>query len=56
MDNQSRTTRETSSENAAELRLFDLGGHFQAAYAALRRTLRAQRLQLARRRAIDSAV
>src|SRR6185295_8566394 len=45
-----------STENAAEARLFDLGGHFRAAYSALRRTLRLQRLRLARRRAIAEAL
>jgi ATP-binding cassette subfamily B protein len=33
---------------AAELRLFDLGGHFIFAYRTLRRQLRSERLQLAR--------
>jgi ATP-binding cassette subfamily B protein len=38
----------TSSPYAAELRLFDLGPHFQSAYQALRKTLRNQRLKLSR--------
>ena len=33
---------------AGELRLFDLGGHFQAAFQVLRRRLRAERLRLLR--------
>ena len=36
----------THSAVAAELRLFDLGGHFQSAYQALRRRLRSERLKL----------
>jgi ATP-binding cassette, subfamily B, bacterial len=38
----------TGAENAAELRLFDLGPRFQDAYRALRARLRGERLQLAR--------
>jgi ATP-binding cassette subfamily B protein len=37
---------------AAELRLFSLGEHFQAAYQALRRRLRAERLRLTQRQSI----
>ncbi len=38
----------TSSEAAAEMRLFGLGEHFQSAYQALRQRLRHERLQLAK--------
>lgn len=38
----------TSGETAAELRLFNLGDHFQSAYQRLRRRLRKERLRLAR--------
>jgi len=38
----------TSSETAAELRLFGLGGHFRAAYQIVRGNLRRERLKLAR--------
>jgi ATP-binding cassette subfamily B protein len=38
----------TSADNAAEVRLFGLGGHFQAIYRGLRGTLRNERMQLAR--------
>jgi ATP-binding cassette subfamily B protein len=38
----------THSAVAAELRLFDLGSHFQLVYQELRRQLRAERLQLSR--------
>ena len=41
----------TAREAAAELRLFDLGGHFGAAYRELRRRLRGERLSLAWRQA-----
>ncbi|HEX5081934.1 MAG TPA: ABC transporter ATP-binding protein [Blastocatellia bacterium] len=37
----------TSSEVAAEIRLFDLGGHFQSAWRRLRERLRNERLELA---------
>ncbi|MCB0212804.1 MAG: ABC transporter ATP-binding protein, partial [Anaerolineae bacterium] len=37
----------TAGETAAELRLFGLGPHFQAAYQAVRRRLRAEYFQLA---------
>jgi ATP-binding cassette subfamily B protein len=40
----------TSAPHAPELRLFDLGGRFQAAHAGLRRRLAAERLALARQR------
>jgi ATP-binding cassette subfamily B protein len=40
----------TSGPSAAEIRLFNLGGYFQAAYKALRRQLREGRLKLARQR------
>lgn len=39
----------TWPQAAAELRLFDLGGHFQSAFQSLRRKLRSERLDLARR-------
>ncbi|MCG3160724.1 MAG: Vitamin B12 import ATP-binding protein BtuD [Acidobacteria bacterium] len=39
----------TSSETAAEVRLFDLGEHFQSAWGRLRTRLRNERLQLARK-------
>lgn len=39
----------TTGENAAEIRLFGLGGHFREAYDKLRRRLRGERLLLARR-------
>jgi ATP-binding cassette subfamily B protein len=38
----------TGSENAAELRLFGLGGHFASAYRDLRGRLRAERLRIIR--------
>ncbi len=38
----------TAREAAAEIRLFRLGDHFQAAYQTLRRRLRGERLQLAK--------
>ncbi len=38
----------TAREAAAELRLFNLGGHFETAYQALRQQMRQERLQLAR--------
>lgn len=38
----------TSAEHASEVRLFGLGGHFQAIYRGLRARLRGERLQLAR--------
>jgi ATP-binding cassette subfamily B protein len=37
----------TSGETAAELRLFNLGNHFQSVYQRLRQRLRKERLQLA---------
>lgn len=37
---------------AAELRLFDLGGHFKEAYSRLRRRLRDERLALSRQQAL----
>ncbi len=39
----------TAAETAAELRLFRLGAHFQTLYKTVRRKLRAERLQIARR-------
>jgi ATP-binding cassette subfamily B protein len=39
----------TAGETAAEVRLFGLGGHFQGLFQALRRRLRGERLQMARR-------
>ena len=42
----------TAGETAAEVRLFGLGGHFQALYQALRRRLRRERLQMARHQVI----
>ncbi|MGH9967835.1 MAG: ABC transporter ATP-binding protein [Pyrinomonadaceae bacterium] len=43
----------TAVETAAELRLFELGRYFQSAYQALRRRLRNERLQLARRQTLS---
>jgi ATP-binding cassette, subfamily B, bacterial len=42
----------TGSEAAAELRLFDLGGHFRSAYQVVRGRLRAERLDHVRRQAV----
>jgi ATP-binding cassette, subfamily B, bacterial len=42
----------TAAEAAAELRLFGLAKHFQLAYQSLRRKLRRERLQLARRQSL----
>jgi ATP-binding cassette, subfamily B, bacterial len=42
----------TARETAAELRLFGLGDRFRAAYLALRRRLRAERLRLVRNEAL----
>ncbi|MGI9066677.1 MAG: ABC transporter ATP-binding protein [Pyrinomonadaceae bacterium] len=42
----------TSSEAAAELRLFGLGKNFQSAYNSLRRKLRGERLSLARKQSL----
>jgi ATP-binding cassette subfamily B protein len=42
----------TSYEAASELRLFALGGRFQAAYAALRQRLRGEKFHLAREQAL----
>jgi len=42
----------TSSEAAAEIRLFDLGGHFQSAWRLLRTRLRNEKLRLARNRSL----
>jgi ATP-binding cassette subfamily B protein len=42
----------TARESAAELRLFDLGDRFRAAYRALRRRLRDERLNMSQRQAI----
>jgi len=42
----------TSGETASEVRLFGLAGHFESAYQALRRRLRGERLNLARRQAL----
>ncbi len=42
----------TSGETAAEVRLFDLGEHFQSAWARLRARLRNERLQLARKQSL----
>src|SRR5262245_53326649 len=42
----------TSSESAAEIRLFDLGGHFQSAWRRLRTRLRNEKLQLARKQSL----
>lgn len=61
--NQSATTDErrswyydsllTDGECAAELRLFELGGHFSQAYQTVRRRLRQQRLSLARQESLS---
>ena len=45
----------TSGETAAELRLLDLGKHFQAAFQALRRRLREDGLRLARNEGLAEA-
>jgi ATP-binding cassette subfamily B protein len=42
----------TTGETAAEVRLFGLGGYFQALYRTLRRRLRGERLQMARRQVV----
>jgi len=42
----------TTGDPASELRLFDLGGHFQAAYQGLRQRLRGERLSLARQQVL----
>jgi ATP-binding cassette, subfamily B, bacterial len=42
----------TSSESAAEIRLFDLGGHFRSAWRRLRTRLRNEKLQLARKQSL----
>jgi ATP-binding cassette subfamily B protein len=42
----------TSGETAAEVRLFDLGEHFQSAWGRLRTRLRNERLQLARKQSL----
>ncbi|MGH9938604.1 MAG: ATP-binding cassette domain-containing protein, partial [Blastocatellia bacterium] len=42
----------TSSDTAAEVRLFDLGAHFQSAWRRLRTRLRTERLQLARKQSL----
>lgn len=46
----------TTADAAAELRLFDLGKHFQSTYRALRGRLRGERLQLMRRQAVAELV
>ena len=46
----------TRAESAAELRLFDLGGHFRALYQRLRRELRDEKLQLSRKLSLHSLV
>ncbi len=38
----------TNAASAAEMRIFDLGAHFQGAFGALRRRLRGERIALAR--------
>jgi ATP-binding cassette subfamily B protein len=42
----------TSSEAAAEIRLFDLGGHFQSAWLRLRARLRNEKLRLGRKQSL----
>ena len=42
----------TNSQSAAELRLFDLGDYFQAAYQALRQRLRGEQLDLIRKQSL----
>jgi ATP-binding cassette subfamily B protein len=42
----------TTGSNAAEVRLFGLGGHFRNAYQSLRATLRTERVALALRQAV----
>ncbi len=46
----------TAVETAAELRLFGLGKHFQAAFQTLRQRLRTERLRLARRQSLAELV
>ncbi len=46
----------TMRENAAELRLFALGRHFQTAFQTLRRRLRLEHLQLAREQALAELI
>ena len=43
----------TDGEKAAEIRLYDVGGHFLAAYQKVRHGLRQQRLQLARQESVS---
>jgi ATP-binding cassette subfamily B protein len=43
----------TDGAQAAEIRLYDVSGHFLAAYQKVRRRLRQQRLQLARRESVS---
>lgn len=45
----------TSGDSAAEIRLFDLGGLFQRAYAGIRAALRRERLGLAKRQVAGEA-
>ncbi|MCA9992192.1 MAG: ABC transporter ATP-binding protein, partial [Anaerolineales bacterium] len=45
----------TAGESAAELRLFGLGPHFQAAFQAVRRRLRTERFELARSQSLAEA-
>ena len=42
----------TSSQTAAELRLFDLGSYFRSAYQALRSRLRTERMSLVRKQSL----
>jgi ATP-binding cassette subfamily B protein len=42
----------TAGESAAEVRLFGLGSHFQSVYQGLRRRLRNERFQMARRQSV----
>lgn len=42
----------TSPDSAAELRLFDLGGHFKSVYSSVRQGLRTERFALSRRQAV----
>ncbi len=46
----------TSRDAAAEMRLFDLGGHFRKLFTDLRERLRRERVQLARSEALATAV
>ena len=42
----------TTAESAAEVRLFELGSHFQSIYQGLRRRLRSERFRMAKRQSL----